>query len=117
MGKIAILSVKSFFNRSNINYHQETLRARKSTKTRATSPGKPVRVFVGLRKSSLVGRAGFEPAKALSQQIYSLPRLATSVPTQDHHCYWRQHAPLYGRRAGLSNRERCAPFLAAARML
>lgn len=29
----------------------------------------------------VVGRAGFEPAKALSQQIYSLPRLATSVPT------------------------------------
>src|SRR5438552_8127406 len=28
-----------------------------------------------------MGRAGFEPAKAYSQQIYSLPRLATSVPT------------------------------------
>jgi hypothetical protein len=30
-----------------------------------------------------MGRAGFEPAKAYSQQIYSLPRLAASVPTRD----------------------------------
>src|SRR5262249_12605951 len=29
-----------------------------------------------------LGRAGFEPAKAESQQIYSLPRLATSVPNR-----------------------------------
>ena len=29
-----------------------------------------------------MGRAGFEPAKAYSQQIYSLPRLAASVPTR-----------------------------------
>ncbi len=28
----------------------------------------------------MVGRNGFEPLKALSQQIYSLPRLTTSVP-------------------------------------
>jgi hypothetical protein len=28
----------------------------------------------------VVGREGFEPSKALSQQIYSLPRLTDSVP-------------------------------------
>ncbi len=28
-----------------------------------------------------MGREGFEPPKALSQQIYSLPRLTASVPT------------------------------------
>ena len=28
-----------------------------------------------------LGREGFEPSKAYSQQIYSLPRLAASVPT------------------------------------
>ena len=29
-----------------------------------------------------MGRSGFEPLKAYSQQIYSLPRLAASVPTR-----------------------------------
>jgi hypothetical protein len=38
----------------------------------------------------MVGRAGFEPAKALSQQIYSLPRLATPEPTQ-FSCDARSH--------------------------
>jgi hypothetical protein len=30
-----------------------------------------------------MGREGFEPSKTYSQQIYSLPRLATSVPTRN----------------------------------
>ncbi len=34
-------------------------------------------------RSAVVGRGGFEPPKALRQQIYSLPRLATSVPAHD----------------------------------
>ena len=33
-------------------------------------------------RSTVVGRGGFEPPKALRQQIYSLPRLATSVPAR-----------------------------------
>ena len=35
-----------------------------------------------LARRRSMGRSGFEPLKAYSQQIYSLPRLAASVPTR-----------------------------------
>ena len=49
------------------------------------------------------GPGWIRTSEGVSQQIYSLPRLATSVPTHDDHCYQSQHAALYARRAGLSN--------------
>jgi hypothetical protein len=40
----------------------------------------PFKAGRALRRT--MGRSGFEPLKAYSQQIYSLPRLAASVPTR-----------------------------------
>ena len=46
----------------------------------------------------VVGRIGFEPMKAQGQQIYSLPRLTTSVPAHVAMIYISNRKPFWSPR-------------------
>lgn len=56
-----------------------------------------------------MGAAGFEPAEALSQQIYSLSRLSTSVHAREN----ANRAGLYGWGSRISSRGRLGDRVAA----